>query len=180
MTIQISDELHEALYGDEAVLKYLEIMRKAFIEGNKSAVFYVLPICARYQAVIPEWAADEILKIESNLYTGKLKDFNDALGWEGEHQATRKKEARLRNLSNQVIISLQEHRLKGASLNADDILQTVAEELKISRRDVEDIYKQSGQFTKDLPRKKPENTAYAIMHTTLPSYRRHGRPVLKD
>lgn len=180
MAIQISDELHEALHGNDAVLKHLEIMHKAFIEGNRSAIFYVLPICARYQAVIPEWAADEILKIECNLYTGKLKDFNDALGWDGGNQATRKKEARLRKLTNQVLNSLQEHRLKGASLNADDILQTVADDLKISRRDVEDIYRQHGQFIKKLPRKKPENTAYVSMHTTLPSYRRHGRPILKD
>ena len=178
--IQISDQLHEKLYGDEAILEKLERARVAFLEGDKSALFFVIMCCAQYQAIIPDWATDEILKIEQLIETGELKDFNAAFGWDGENKATRKKRARLKMHTNSVLGLLQKYRLEGDSLNADDLLQKVADELEISRRDVENIYKQSGKFIKNLPRGNPENGNFAFSHTTLTSHRRHGRPILKD
>lgn len=179
MTVQISKAVEEAMHGDEAVLKYIEIMHEAFLDGNRSALFYVLPICARYQALIPDWAADEILKMDWQLREGELKDFNEAFSWDGEHQATRKKKARLKKHTKEVLGLLQKHRLEGDSLNADDILQTVADVVGISRRDVEDIYRESGGFIKDLPRGNPDGGVFGIAHMELPYYRRRGRNILK-
>ena len=180
MVIQFSKELEEALHGDKAVLNYLELVHNDFINGNKTALFNVLQLCAQYQAVIPDWASDEILKMGGRIDRGELKDLNEAFGWEGENLATRKRRARLEQNSNAVLGLLQKHRLAGDSLNADDIFQTVAEELKISRRDVEDIYKLYGQFIKKLPRGNPDNIIHGIFNSQMPFIRRYGRAILKD
>ena len=155
-------------------------MHEAFLNGERAALFYVLPICAQYQAIIPDWAADEILKINRLLEEGELKDFNDAFSWDGEHQATRKKAARLKKHTKQVLGLLQKHRLEGDSLNSDDILQTVADEVGVSRRDVAEIYKTSGHFIKSLPRGNPDKGVFCIGHSELPFHRRKGRNILKD
>ena len=75
---------------------------------------------------------------------------------------------------------LQKYRLDGLSFNADEILQTIADELGISRRDVNDIYKNKGQFIKALPRGNPENINYGFGNMEFAASRRFGRAVLKD
>lgn len=178
--IQFSDEINEKMYGDEAVLNSIKIAHEAFLAGNRGAIFDVISLCAQFQAVIPDWAADEIFKIDNSLIDGTLKDYNDAFGWEIEHLATRKKTARLKSLTPHVLLTLSKLRNEGASLNADDIMATAAEKLEISRRDVEEIYKQSGQFIKDMPQGNTENNNYVQSHIVIPFHRRSGRPVLRD
>ena len=77
MAINLSTELKNALYGDEAVLKYIDICKVSFDAGDRTALFELLELCARFQAVIPEWAADEILKVRRQLEEGDITDFND-------------------------------------------------------------------------------------------------------
>lgn len=189
--MQISEELIEKLYGDEAVLNAIEKAHVDFLAGNKGALFYVIYLCAQFQAVIPDWAADEIFKIDNSLIDGTLKDYNEAFG-KTEHQATRKRIARLKNLTPQVLSTLSRLRNEdrqigvkegikpGASLNANDVMATVADELKVSRSDVEDIYKQSGKFVKDMLRGNPENNNYVQSHAGISFHRRSGRSILKD
>ena len=178
--IQFSDEINEKMYGDEAVLNSIKNAHEAFLAGNKGALFFVIYLCAQFQAVIPDWAADEIFKIDNSLIHGTIKDYNEAFGWETENQATRKKEARLKSLTNSVLLTLSRLRNEGASLNADDIMARAADELRISRRDVEDIYKQSGQFIKDMPQGNPNNNNYILGYAVIPFHRRSGRPILRD
>ena len=59
-------------------------------------------------------------------------------------------------------------------------MRLVAVELNISRRDVEDIYKQSGQFVKGMSQGNPENNNYVQSYAGIPFHRRSGRPVLRD
>ena len=73
MTIELSKEIEELLYGDKAVLNSLENCRLRFIEGDKAALFTVVRLCAQYQAIIPDWATDEILKIEPLINSGELR-----------------------------------------------------------------------------------------------------------
>lgn len=142
----------------------------------------MITLCARYQAVIPEWAANEILRIEQSIKNGEVKDFNVTFGWTSENLASRKKKAKLEKHTNEVLAMMQKFRVnEGYSLNADELLQEVADKLKISRRVVEDIYKEHGQFIKDLPRKCPEiGATYSFVSIEIPRPRRHGRPILKD
>lgn len=111
MAIQISKALEEAMHGDDAVMKYLEICREAFLVGNRTALFELIEICAQYQAVIPEWAADEILKIRQLIESGAVSGFDEAFEFKAEHQATRKKKARLKKYKNEVLGLMQKYRL---------------------------------------------------------------------
>ena len=83
MTKRYSKELLEALHGDAAVLKYIKLCEDAFAAGDRNALFGVVTLCARYQAVIPEWAADALLRAEQDLESGALSDFYVACGWPG-------------------------------------------------------------------------------------------------
>ena len=178
--LQFSDELMEKWYGDESVLNAIKDAHEAFLAGNRGALFGVIFLCAQFQAIIPDWAADEIFKIDKSLIDGTLRDCNEAFGWQTENQATRKKAARLKNLTASVLHTLGRLRNQGASLNADDIMATAADELNISRRDVEDIYRRSGQFIKDMPKGNPENNNYLQGYAVIPFHRRSGRPILRD
>jgi hypothetical protein len=151
-----------------------------FNAGDRTVLFDVIATCARFQAIIPKWATDEILLAEHALENGNMKDFNAVFGYAGEHLASRKKKARLAKYATQVLSKLQQLRLEGGSLNADDIFADVANELGISRRDVEDIYKNDGKFIKELPRENTDDTVYGFAKVEIPYYRRYGRPILKD
>ena len=182
MTTQLFKAIEEKVHGDDAVMKYLEMCREGFIAGDKTCLFETIEICARYQAVIPEWAADEILKIRRLIKDGEVNGFDEFFDFKPEHKATSKKEARLRKHTNAVLDLIQECRLGKTdnSLTADDILQTVADKLKISRRDVEDIYKSNKGLIKKLPKGNPENIIYGGARIVIPPYRRQGRAILKD
>lgn len=178
--MQYSEELMEQWYGDEAVLAKLDRARVGFIDGNKGCLFYAILVCGQYQAVIPDWVTDELLRIDNSLINGALNDYNEAFGWEAENKATRKKAAKLRNLTPTVLSELTKLRCEGASLTSDDIMATAADQLQISRRDIEDIYKLSGQFLKDIPQGNTENNRYVQSHTFTPPHCRSGRPILRD
>jgi hypothetical protein len=183
--IALSKALEEQLWGDAAILRYIQMGKDAFEAGEKDALLGIVFLCARYQAVIPDWAVDALLDIERDLESGALVDINEAFGWQHEHLATRKKRARQRRLRAPVLLELQAARLAGASFNADDICSRVVESLrgkgmKLSRRDVEEIYKEHGTFLKKLPRSPDPNHRYGQMHAILPDHRRAGRAILRD
>ncbi|MBL0352176.1 MAG: hypothetical protein IPP03_05805 [Dechloromonas sp.] len=176
--IELSESLKEKMFGDDAILRYIDDVRIAFDSGDRSALLFVVFLCARFQAVIPEWATDALLKAEAELEAGKVEDPNVVFGWPKIRKGQREKAARQKDLASKVLGYLQNHRLAGGGLNADLDFQGVADELEISRRDVEDIYKQHGQFVKDLPRGNPDGGVYAFGHGTIAMPRRSGRPTL--
>src|ERR1700736_5194054 len=100
--MQISEELEEALFGDPAVLRYLSSCEAAFVDGDRSALFVTLTLCARFQAVIPDWAADAILGAEHDLDVGTREDFNDVFGWQGPTSRKRQQEALIKNKAGEV------------------------------------------------------------------------------
>lgn len=183
--ISLSKEVEEAMWGDEAILRYLDLGRQHFEAGNPSALMGVVFLCARVQAVIPEWAADALLAIEDSLATGELTDFNEAFGWTGESKATRKRLTRQARVRVAVLGELQAARLAGASLSPDDIFDMVmnsleARGIQVGRRDIEAIYKKHGQFVKDLPRERKPREVYGQIHLAIPRARRSGRSILSD
>lgn len=178
--ITLSDDALEKCFGDDAILKYLEMGREAFIAGDRLALLAVIFWCARYQAVIPEWAADALLKAEVELESGGARDPNEVFGWPNVRKGEREKNSRQKELAPKVVGALMNHRLAGGGLNADIDLQLIANELGISRRDVEEIYKHHGQFVKDLPRENPNGGAFSFGMGAIQPPRRKGRPALKD
>ena len=187
MAKQFSAELEEALWGDKAILKYLKICEELFKSGDRTALFGAISLCARYQAIFPDWAADAILEMESKLESGELSDFNEAFGLPASiHTSvqktarTRRKQRKLGQHSDAVIHLLRQHRLDGGSWNADEAFQPIAEKLGISRRDVQAIYEQDKAYFEGLPRGNPQNNLHGIYNRDLPSRRRFGRKILRD
>lgn len=178
MVINLSKDVEERMFGDDAILRYIDDDRIAFDSGDPQALLRVVFLCARFQAVIPEWATDALLNAEAELEAGKVEDPNMVFGWPKIRKGQREKGARQKELAPKVLGYLQNHRLAGGGLNADVDFQMIADELEISRRDVEDIYKQHGQFVKDLPRGNPEGGVYVLGHGKIAWPRRSGRPTL--
>jgi hypothetical protein len=178
MTAQISNELEEAMFGDAAILRYLSDCEAAFKSGDRSALFTALTICARAQAVLPDWAADAIIEGEDELSSGKRKDFNELFGWTREKRATKERKAMIMEKAATVLAKLTSHRVEGGSWNLDEGLGKVSEETRVPRRVVEAIYKRYGQNIKNIPKGGAEGAGYASIFTNLPLPRRRGRPIL--
>ena len=178
--MDLAPEVEQRLWSDAAILRDLEDARKAFESGDRSALMFTVFRCARFQAVPPEWAADALLEIERKLESGELQDANTAFGWKmPDDPRKRRREVRQHKYADAVLSLLMRKRLEGENLNADEMFQSVADELHISRRDVEAIYKREGQFVRDLPR-GGERGIYGFFRPESPPPRRRGRPTLKD
>jgi hypothetical protein len=178
--LSFSPDLEERLWGDDAILGYLEEGRKTYESGDRSALLGIARLCASLQAVIPDWATDALLDIMQKLESGDLNDLNEAFGWKASHKATRRKRHRQTEKGSDILERLQEFRLNGGTLNADEGLQSIADELGTSRRDVEEVYKRKGQFIKKLPRGNPDGHIYCFPRMKVPVPRRRGRPILRD
>lgn len=61
----VGDELEDAL-----ILKMFAEAEEAFQNGDRKELLNVIFLCAKYQAVIPDWAADELLAIRKARGTG--------------------------------------------------------------------------------------------------------------
>lgn len=172
--------------GDEQILKLLEENRLGYEAGDKSQLMRCVIRCARFQAVIPEWAVDALIAIDDNLETGRLKDFNEALGVPTEKISTRAAKARIAKLKTEVLGLIQQLRFQGASFNDADMFPQVVEALRTrgihaNHRDVQYIYKTYGSFLKENPRGPlPNGSGGAFSMVTWPKPRRHGRKILRD
>ncbi len=115
--IGLSVEAEELLWGDDAILRELEDAKKAFESGDRSALTVAVFLCARFQAVIPEWAADALLETEEKLESGELKDCNEAFGWKTpDNPRTRRKLHRQNKHANAVLSRLVKRRLAAKNL----------------------------------------------------------------
>lgn len=172
--------------GDDQILQLLEENRLSFEAGEKSQLILCVVRCARFQAVIPEWAANALIAISDNLESGRLKDFNDAFGMPTEKVNTRAAKARINKLKTEVLAHIQQLRIQGTSFNDADMFSQVVDALRergihANHRDVQYIYKTYGSFLKKLPRGPLPNgdgTGFAMV--TFPKPRRHGRKILRD
>lgn len=178
--MKLSDDLHEALFGDAAIIRDLEKCEADYEFGISSALFSAISLCARYQAVIPEWAADAILRVESDLEKGITADFNEVFGF---HQTTRqlnrkRRDARIAENRSRVIGMLIKHRCDDGSFNADEAFGAIADDTGLSRRDIEEIYRRYGKRLKDIPRGNPGNAIHGQLNAVLPPPRRRGRSIL--
>lgn len=174
----------EDYIGDADVLNLLESARKGFEQGDKSQLMWCIYRCARFQAVIPEWAADALLKIHDDMESGHISDFNDAFGKPREQTNTRMARLRKKKLKPIVLAVLAKLRLEGDSLNTALIGDDAAKIIRnmghsCGSRDVIEIYRLHGAFIKDLPRDNPKR-GFGIIDADFPRPRRRGRNILQD
>lgn len=175
----------EDYVGDEEILRLINETQVAFLAGDKSKLFRCLYLCARFQAVIPEWAVDAVLKLEEDMERGKIKDFNDAFGVSVEQVNTRAARARKMEAKAHVLEELWRLRRDGRSLNDAEIFSEALENLRqnglnVNHRDIKEIYDAEGAFLKDIPRQAEPNHGFGFAYLTMPKARRRGRGILRD
>jgi hypothetical protein len=179
MVIHLSKDLTDKMFGDEAILRYLKICEDDFRSGNRMALFEALVICSRFQAVIPEWAADAILAGEAAVRAGECEDFNELFGFALPNRRDRRREAQIKANTKNVLGMLLMHRCdKDGSLNAEYAFDKIAESTGLPRRVVQEIYRRSGRWVKKIPQGSPEALNHGFVHCELAWPRRHGRPIL--
>jgi hypothetical protein len=179
VTIQISDILYQRLWGDAAILQYLSLLEQDFHSGRRLALLEAIQICARSQAVMPDWIVDGLTKIDEELHSGRTKDVNDAFGYEPCAAPRRRHNWLVLKHAPDVIARLVRDRLRRGSLSADIAFSSVAEELGIGRRIVESIYKRHCSFIKQLPKGDPTRRVGVLDLSALTEMpRRRGRPIL--
>ena len=177
--INFSKDLQDKMYGDEMALRCLKNCEDRYSAGKREALFEALILCARFQAVIPEWAADAIIDGETALNSGECKDLNELFGGdELANQSTRKREARIRDNTQNVLGMLMKYRCEGGWMNAEQAFGEISEGMNLPRRDVEEIYRRSGKWVKDIPQGNPGGVNYCFGHGVIPWPRRRGRSVL--
>lgn len=183
MSDEYSDEELDYV-GDSQILELLEGSRIAFEGGDRSELMKCIFRCARFQAVIPDWAADALLAIQEDLEGGRLSDPNAAFGKPSEKASTRAARERKRNAKSPVLAELWRLRWGGSSLNDAEIFAQALENLRasglnVNHRDIKEIYAEHGAFLKDVPRNDP-NMGRGFMDATYPKARRRGRKILRD
>jgi hypothetical protein len=181
MSTLMTDEEYEARAAP--LLVRLSRFEAEYNLGHKYELFDALVFCARYQIVIPEWAADALLNIGEGLTDGEEADINSAFGWgelpkEKRYKAPRKHNALVRKNKPRVIEAMFLHRLDGGSLNADVGLREIAKELGLSPRVVESIYQVSGKAVKDIPLKNLNKEDHILAQISIPQKRRVGRKLI--
>ena len=63
----------ELFYTDAVVLNDLEMAHERYKQGERDSIVDTLMICAKYQAVIPDWLANELIEIEFKIRSGEVK-----------------------------------------------------------------------------------------------------------
>jgi len=183
--INLSTGLSEQLWGNEAVLRGLDYLEKEFNNGHRFCLFLTIAMCARFQAVIPDWAATAILNGETGLEDGDVVDMNQLFGWdqlakEETKITNRRNKARRKKYKKQVLAELFVYRLGGGGLNTEEAFSPVAEKLGLSRRDVEAIYRDYGEFVRHIPQSRNSDVIHGFMDANLDPPRRYGRKILED
>jgi hypothetical protein len=177
--IDLSEDDPANPLGDEVILRHLEKCQNRYSEGKHEALFNSLVLCAKFQAVVPEWAADAIIEGARALKSGECKDFNELFGGDKlASQRERKREARIRENTSKVLGMLMKYRCEGGGLNAEDAFGGISDDTGLPRRDVEEIYRRFGKWVKEIPQGNPGGVNYGFGHCEIHWARRRGRPIL--
>ncbi len=172
----------EDYLGDEVVLGYLEDAHSKFVSGDKFQLMRCVYLCARFQAVIPDWAVDELVKIQESMEIGKIRDFNEAFGKPFERVDARATKARRKSLTPDVFQALAVLRLRGSQLMTSEVFFSAVQEylkdkgIKASTRDIQGIYNENKAFILSLPIGDDPKRNFASGFASFPRPRRRGRP----
>ncbi|WP_413673063.1 hypothetical protein ACEN9H_29695 [Massilia cellulosiltytica] len=133
------------LVSDDQIMQKLAEERRAFLKGDQHALFRTLLQCARYQAVIPRWAADEMLRIETAIETGKSVDLNKCFGWKPHSKKARYNQHNRNQRKSQIRAALLRRRQEGASFERGerDVFELVARDVGVPYLTVIAVYRES-------------------------------------
>jgi hypothetical protein len=171
----------ELFYSDAVVLNDLEIAHERYKQGERDSIVDTLMICAKYQAVIPDWLANELIEIEFKIRSGEVKDFNEFFGFNHVNAHTLKNEHLINKHEKEVYGALLKARLDGEGFG-QILFEKINDETGVPLKKIREIYGRNKASLIELPKGNPENINHGFIHTNIPlnDGRRYGRGVLKD
>lgn len=158
--LKLSTALLNSMLSNEQYSKTQDELKQMFLSGDRTALMYMLISCSLFTKVIPEWVADELLTLDGQIDSLKIKDLNEFFGFKSEHASRVRKEWQLYKDEELVIRELIKHRRNGGNFTVDDGLDSVAKEIGISRRRVEAVYRKHSDSLKKVPLNPEENFGY--------------------
>jgi hypothetical protein len=167
------------LLSDAEILRGFERERRALEQGDHSAFRRALAMCARYQAVMPDWLADRLLTLEKDIERGQHINLNKCFGHRPDSAKSRRKELQQKERESVVTAALLRHRIAGASFDRggeDSVFDVVGREIGISRRIVVKVY-QAHPWLKDVKQGNPEGHNFGFGNIVLARGRRRGRSI---
>jgi len=177
-----------ALLVDEAFENNMKAIAKAYQDGERSAIFDAIALCAQYQAIMPDWVTVELMQFQSerhqqNAFGEVDPDFNEFFGSSPPNLSKREhnnaqKLKRLSKIERRVMDCLVKHRWDGGSFTLDVGITAVAEKLDFPRREVEEIYQKHKVLLKGL--KRIEGNTNVYVNAVFPLYKRTGRSILPN
>jgi len=175
--MSLKDHILDHGADDTSILRYLDQCAGRYADSDKTALFDAIVACARFQAVIPDWAADAILTGEGAIARGDLGGFVDLFGKPPTSKPQRKKEALIRQHQRRALALLTAYRCTGGSWNRDQACGAVAEEIGVGRHIVEAILDRHPSV-KSIPQGNPSGTFHERVSMKIAMPRRRGRKIL--
>lgn len=180
MTVRLNPELIEKMLADDLFHESLAEIEGRYQNGDRSAILEGIQLCAMWQAVMPPWITDELvslpLAIERFEYAGTGDFFGDEPPCLSRRERRRReREGRIKVHGRRIKSALIRHRWDGGSWNAEEAFDTVADEIGVPRRDVEEVYRRNPSIRSTT--RAPEHVEIAA-DIALPEYVRDGRPIL--
>ncbi|MBS98655.1 MAG: hypothetical protein CMI01_08250 [Oceanospirillaceae bacterium] len=186
---QLSTSTMRAMLSDEIFNSCMDSFKTNFIEGNRAALFQAITLCAQFQAVIPEWVTEELLKFDDLIFSRAKfdplyqPDFNEFFDSDvpqptkGQKVRYNKRKRIEESADNEdmVVSYLLNHRWTGGSLQAE-MIRTIAAELELSEDVITSICKKNGIIKCS---QAPEGVEI-FASIKLPKVYRSGRPSLSE
>lgn len=166
-------------------VRNLEIYHQRHMAGDKTALMSVLIACAALQAVIPDWAVDELLTLDERINSGEVDDLNKFFGFKVKKPTIKKLKIKKASYSA-VLMNLINHRLLGGTFSTrgdvDNGLRVISDITKTPARVVEEIYAENKDMLLTLPNNSSKDENHGVMNMTIPlkEFRRRGRPTFED
>jgi hypothetical protein len=170
--------------SDAEILRRLDECRTKFKAGDKSQLRRCYRLCGQFQAVIPDWARDAEEQIERQLASGRVKDLNEAYGWQADAVDSRAAKVRRAAARHEIMTMLVRCRSEGKAFNTDlfeDItLQLRERRMDVRFHDVRDLYRANLVALKQVPQGFEPGATFGVADLRIREERRHGRPTLRD
>jgi hypothetical protein len=175
--VNLSGAAKEAMYGIATQKQILAQLQAAALAGRRNAIWDAMMFCIQFQLIQPEWLRTEMERIDHGVRVGEFDTLDEAFGIKLPSKGKRQRAHLIEQQREAVIDLLFRHRTAGGSLNAEEAFEPVAQQLRISRKLVERIYKNHGHFLKDIPQNQPDKVTYAVVSGHSRRFKQYGRPV---
>lgn len=154
----------------ESTDEQLARLHRAFVAGDRSALFEALLLAPQLKVPSPEWLADAAQDVQRGLVSGRYRSPNHAVGWTNNGKKKRVTRQRRAMLASKILAELFRYRLEGRSMTRRIYAITIAGKLGISSRDVVFVYENHGKFIKSIPQKRKDQAdTYSYAEITFPA-----------